>query len=88
MIKITRGTIMTNTQKIENNLRNEIDVMLDNFTPDQFQKLAKLCDGSDAELNDAHFNYNDDNAAYRPNIDVLEKYKAAILKIRAEGGDT
>jgi len=71
-----------NTRKIENDLRLEIDTLLLDMSFDEGEKLKELCNGSDAELNDAYWNYDDELVSVRPNIDGLRKYLAAIKVVR------
>jgi len=68
---------------IENDLRLEIDTLLLGMPFDENEKLKELCNGSDAELNDAHWNYDDEMVSCRPNIDGLRKYLVAIKTIRS-----
>ena len=73
---------MIDTKKTEQELRTLIDTLLLDMTIDEQNKLENLCNGSNAELNDAHKSYNDETASYRPNNDGLRKYLDAISAIR------
>ena len=69
---------MVNEREIQNKLRLQIDTLLLGLTNEEQDELEKLCNGSDTTLNDAHWNYNDEMEAYRPNSDGLRKYLDAI----------
>jgi len=73
---------MIDARKVENDLRLEIDTLLLDMSFDEGEKLKELCNGSDAELNDAYWNYDDEMVSVRPNIDGLRKYLATIKVVR------
>jgi|GEM_PF-2389423 len=73
---------MVYTQETEDALRLEIDTLLDGLSFEESGELENLCNGSDAELNDAHYSYDDEMVSCRPNIDGLNKYLVIIKTVK------